>query len=170
MDTTLDEAVREALASAPTHLVLVETLELNHPALDAPKRYCKCLQDTVFGLEDDLGTATFKAAGFTIGLSPSGENGFQELQVGVPNVDREISDIIETLLSEEAPVEVIYRWYLSNDLSQPKNGRGIRLFMNDLTETDKEVTGRATFAEIVNRRWPIINAVYDKTRFPALIT
>jgi hypothetical protein len=167
-DPTFSDALKEAMASAPSKVVIIETLEFLHPALEAPLRLCKTLEDMTLGLENDLGTALFTACGFSITPPSSGEVGAQELGIGVPNVDLAIGQFIDAALSEASPVQVIMRYYNSNDLSQPQNGRGIRLFLYDVVITAKEVTGRATFTEIINRRWPLPDYAYSKTRFPAL--
>lgn len=167
-DFSYTDALREAFASCDNSKVVIETLELSHPALPAPVRLVKALEDMTLGLGGGGGNALFTAAGFTVGKPSSGENGLQELPIGIANVSREIGDFLETCLTEPAPVSVIYRIYLSDDLSEPQNGNGIRLFLYDAVANGQQVTGRATFAEIINRRFPLAKWVYSNTLFPAL--
>jgi hypothetical protein len=167
-DFSYSDALREAFASCDNSKVIIDTLELSHPALEEPLRLVRALEDMTFGLENGGGDFLFTAAGFTLGKPQSGQNGLQELPIGIPNVSREIGDFLETCLSEAAPVQVIYRIYLSDDLSEPQNGNGIRLFLYDAVANGSQVTGRATFAEIINRRWPLSKWVYSNTLFPAL--
>lgn len=168
-DPTLSEAFKEAAASCLHDVVLIDTLELSHPALAAPVRLSKTLEAVTLGI-GEAETAEFTPCGFTMSLPSSGQDGSQELAIGIVNVSRDIGAIIRACLTIPAPVQITHRIYRSDDLTQPANGTGLVLFLYDVVITAEQVTGRATFTEIINRKWPMSGAYYSNVRFPALQT
>lgn len=156
--------MREAYATARTDVVYLDTLEINHPS-----------QTSIYIVRDrvdhDLTIApgvvkTFTACGFQFSLPAAGENGLQELSLAVDNIDRRPSDFVNAVRESLEPVQVIYRPYLSNDPTTPQLNPPLKLFLTDVAITAVSVTGKATFADILNRTF--LGELYTRRRFPAL--
>jgi len=170
-DPTLSDAWKEAAASCLHNVALIDTIELSHPGLDAPVRLAKVLDDTIdLGIPEEVEPVTFRACAFELALPASGQDGSQDLQFSIANVTREIGQVIRQCLSIAAPVQLTQRIYRSDDLTQPQNGTGLVLFLYDVIVNSKQVSGRASFTEIINRKWPVGDSYYSKSRFPALQT
>ncbi len=63
-------------------------------------------------------------------------------------------------------MEVVYRPYLSDDLTQPQMDPPLVLYLKEIQVNTYQVTGRATFMDIVNKRFP--SELYTRLRFPSL--
>jgi len=63
-------------------------------------------------------------------------------------------------------VEMTYRPYLPSDPTKPQMTPPLVLVMTEVRVTSIEVSGRATFANIVNLKYP--TQYYDRKRFPGL--
>ena len=57
-------------------------------------------------------------------------------------------------------------YYLSNDLTQPQLDPPLSLILQDVQITMLQVSGRATFADVINKKWP--TEYYTRARFPSL--
>jgi hypothetical protein len=166
-NTALTAAIQEAYASAQTDVVHLDTLEITNPLAD-PLYLVRDRVDWILGIEaaGGGGTQLFTACGFRFVLPAAGDNGLQELGLAIDNVDRRPSDFVLSVLESEDPVTVKYRPYLSNDVAQPQMDPPLILFLTDIVITAVEVTGRATFADILNRKF--LSELYTRRRFPAL--
>ena len=96
----------------------------------------------------------------------SGDNGLQELTVSVDNVDREASDYLDSVKTTGVPVQVTYRPYLNSVRTEPQMDPPLVLFLGDAKITVFEVTGRASFADLINKKFP--TQLYTRSRFPSL--
>lgn len=158
------QAMREAMASAPSNLVILHTLELFHPEFPTV-RMVQNMEG--FDLELETGeTFWFEPASFQFTLPPTGSNGLQELSLQLDNVDERISQHIEAVMGNPVAITVKYRAYLSNDLHTPQMEAPLVLFLSDLRITAAEITGRASFADIINRRF--LSRTYHVREFPGL--
>ena len=90
----------------------------------------------------------------------------QELSIEIDNVDKRISDFIRKASKFQAPVIVRYRPYLTSDLSEPQLDPPLELVLSDVQITETKVTGRASFADIINL--PFLSERYTRRRFPSL--
>jgi hypothetical protein len=163
-DDPLQAAIREAYATARSDVYYLDTLEISNAA--APTLYLvRDRIDQNLTLEDST-VKTFVACGFRFQLPAAGDNGLQELSLAVDNVDRKASEFVSAALGSNAPIEVVYRPYLSSDLTQPQMNPPLRLFLTDVVITSVEINGRAQFADILNRKF--LSESYVRRRFPAL--
>lgn len=162
---SLEDAIKEAYAVAPTSKVIYDTLEIKQPTVQDPI-YLVRAQREIVAFDEDGNERTFRPAGFQFSLPPENEEGFRSLNIAIDNVGREVSDFVNSAKSEQVVVEVIYRPYLSDDLSMPQMNPPLVLYLKDLQITPSQVTGRATFMDIVNKRFP--TELYTRARFPAL--
>lgn len=159
------EAVKQAYASAPSNLVILESIELSHPAIDSPY-YLVSGRDTLdLRLEDDT-VHTFEAIGFGLALPEVGTNGIQYLDLSLDNVDLRITDFINKAKTTNQPAIVKYRTYRSDDLNTPQNVPPLLLYLRDVSVTMFHATGKASFADLLNRKFP--DDKYTRRRFVSL--
>lgn len=110
--------------------------------------------------------ADFEPVGFRFQLPGQSDRGVSELSIAIDNVDQRVGSFVQSALAYEAPILVRYRPYLSNDTSQPQQDPPLELVLSDLKIDPFEVTGRATFADIVNLKF--LTEYYTRQRFPSL--
>jgi hypothetical protein len=169
--TDLTEALREAWASCPPSVIEYATVEIHHPTWDAPVRLVQGRDNLTATLEASAPrnpgeTVTFAAFPFTFTLPKKGE-GRQELMLTIENATRLLMSAIESLdLSTDSPVRVIYRPYLSSDLSGPHMNPPLQLTVRTISATPKAVTLTCGYADFANRRFPW--RVYRIEEFPGL--
>lgn len=165
MNQSLTDAIKEAFTLAPIQRVIIHTLEIRQTGVQNTI-YISRTRRSVVARDEDGEWHTFEPAGFQFSLPPSDEEGFQSLNIAIDNIGRQVSDFIEAARSEPIPVEVVYRPYLSTDLATPQMSPPIVLYLKDVSVNAMQVTGRATFADIVNKKFPL--ELYNRSRFPAL--
>tara|TARA_Y100001960_G_C14385059_1_gene685750 strand:- start:133 stop:666 length:534 start_codon:yes stop_codon:yes gene_type:complete len=129
---TYSEALQEAYASAPTDVVILQTLEIRHPYFKdeggnpMSVYLVKNGEDIEAVIEEghpiDSGKQVkFLSCPFQL-VKPGKEPGVvPQLKIQVDNVSAEINKHLEMAVSEEIPIKVILREYLSTDLSQPES-------------------------------------------------
>lgn len=164
MSSPYEDAIKEAYATAQSDVYYLETLEIANPLVET----LYLVRDRVdHNLKLENGqTKLFTGTGFRFTLPNAGDNGLQELALAVDNVDRRVTDFIKDVLPSHDPVEVKYRPYLSNDPETPQMNPPLVLYLTDIQVTATEVTGRATFADVLNRKF--LAELYNRRRFPAL--
>lgn len=165
MNTSLQDAIKEAFALAPVSKVIYHTLEIRQDGVQDPICIVQARRG-IMAFDEHGNERAFLPVGFQFTLPPSNEEGFQSLNVSIDNINRRVTDFIESAKSERIPIKVIYRPYLSDDLSRPQMQPPLVLFLKDVQVTDYQVTGRAAFMDIVNMKFP--SEIYKRERFPAL--
>ena len=165
MNASLQDAIKEAFAIAPASKVVIHTLEIRQTGVQS-SIFISQTSAGVNALDENGVEHTFLACGFQFTLPPSDEDGFKSLNIAVDNINRVASDFIETAKSEKVPVEIIYRPYLSDDLSTPQMIPPLVLYLKDVQVTSYQVTGKCTFMDLVNKKFPA--ALYQRTNFPSL--
>ena len=158
-------AIREAFAVATADDPPLDTIQISHPSLADSIYLVKNREDLVLTLETGL-AVTFKGCGFRMALPPAGDNGIQELTISVDNVDREVSDFLDSVKTSKIPVQVTYRPYLASVLTEPQMDPPLVLFLGDAKINVFEATGRASFADLVNKKFP--TEYYTRSRFSSL--
>ena len=164
MPGTLEDAIKEAYATARSDVVYLDTLEITNVATD-PLYLVKDRQDHTLTLETGV-SHLFTATAFRFVLPSAGDNGLQDLTLAVDNVDRRITQYIKTVMESNQTVQVAYRPFMAHDKTKPQMTHPLILFLTDVVITAAEVTGRATFADVLNRKY--LNDLYVRRRFPAL--
>lgn len=165
MNNSLQDAIKEAFAVAPANKVILNTLEIRQEGVQDPiflVQGRRMIQAT----DENGNLRTFEPVGFQFSLPPSNEEGFQSLNIAIDNVGRRVNQFITAAMSEREPVKVIYRPYLSDDLSAPQMDPPLVLFLKDVRISATQVVGRATFMDIVNKKFP--SQLYTRERFPSL--
>lgn len=159
------EALKEAYAIAPASKAVLHTIEISQDGVQDPVYIVKSRRAWEARDEDGV-LRQFLPVNFDFTLPAATEEGFQSLNLTVDNIGRRASDFAETAKTVEVPVMVIYRPYLSDDNTGPQMIPPLTLFLEDIQITELTVTGRATFMDIVNKKFP--SEIYSRERFPSL--
>jgi hypothetical protein len=165
MNDAFTDVIKEAFALAPSDKVIYHTLEIRQDTVQGSVFLVQSRR-SITAFDENGIEHTFEPSGFQFSLPPSNEEGFRSLNIAIDNIGRRVSDFVEIAQSEAVPVWVIYRPYLSDDLSQPQMIPPLVLFLKDIEIGAYQVTGQATFMDIVNKKFP--NQLYTRERFPAL--
>ena len=174
----LTDALKEAYSLAPTDEVLLHTLELHHENFldDAGKRTAlrvvRNFEDIQATLEataplNSGEEVTFKAYPFDFRLPPVHDRSLPRAQITIDNVDRLLVEHIEIAIAANKPVSVIYRPYVSSDLSQPQFDPVLKMSLNNVSCSNESIRGDLHFKELSNKSFPAERYTYD--RFPTLI-
>lgn len=165
MNDSLQDAIKEAFAIAPSNKVILYTLEIRQEGVQDPIFLVRSLR-SIDAYDENGVLHTFEPIGFDFSLPPSTDEGYQHLNIAIDNVGRRVIDFIEAAKASVEPVQIIFRPYMSDDLSSPQMDPPLVLYLKDVTITAAQVVGRATFADIVNKKFP--SQLYIRERFPSL--
>jgi len=161
----------------------LSTLELRHPSLEKAIRIVADIGeilsdnagDVIFGhklkLEADAPadgglSIEFIACGFGFSLPSQQEGQLPTVQVTIDNVAYLITPQLDDLIGTRASLEITYREYLASDPDTPQfilNG----LTMTSISSNLTQLSGTATFADLVNRNFP--SKVYRPSEYPGLV-
>lgn len=165
MNDALQEAIKEAYAVAPYNKVVIHTLQIRQTGVQSNIYISQSRRGIVANDENGV-PHSFLPCGFQFTLPPSSEEGFQSLNIAIDNIDRRVSDFVELGKSSVVPIEVIYRPYLSDDLTIPQMIPPLVLYLKEVQVTNYQVVGKASFMDIVNKKFP--SELYTRARFAAL--
>ena len=165
MNTDISEALKEVYTLTPSGIRILDTLQISHSDLAETLYLVKDRQDHILTTEDGQ-TFTFVPTPFRFLPPANGKDGFQNISISIDNVGQELNAFINRTgeISRE-PIEVTYRIFHSDDSSQPQN-KPLVLYLTDLKIDAFEVTGQASFTNIINQPYP--NEYYDRNRFAGL--
>lgn len=172
-DPALSEAIKEAYASAPSDVVIVNTLEIRHPAFTAPIRVVSDYIPVTAKLEaaaplNGGEMVEFIPFAFELSLPEVMDKGVPEMGIKLDNVSREILQNIELAIPQPDKLEVTYRAFLSNDLaSGPHNDPPLHLTIMSIEADAMSITAKASLIDFVNKKFP--SKEYDERQFPGLI-
>lgn len=171
MDDTLSDAIREAYASAPAADVIYHTLEIRHSSFAAPIRVVRDFADLDATLEatapEDASTeVTFLGYAFDLVPPEVGAGGTPQMIIEIDNVSRDILANIELAMASPNLLTVIYRAFVSSDLTAPANDPPLTLTIFSISATPMRIRAVAGFGDIVNKRFPAGD--YTAERFPGL--
>lgn len=172
-DSSLQDAIKEAYASAPSDEVILFTIEMRHPKFTEPLRVVRDNQNLTARLEEDApvngGEAVlFVAYPFDIKPPDTDEYGKPELTITIDNVGREILTYVEQAVKTRDVIEVTYRLYLASDLSGPQNNPPMTMQVTSISATPQSITIVASFADLSNKAFP--KQMYTLEQFPSLQT
>lgn len=171
-DTTLSQAIKEAYASAPADIIIYHTLELYHPSFSVPIRvvrdYVNLTATLEAGAPRDASTAvTFIAFNFDFVKPEITPNGLPQITITMDNVDRSIVANIEAAMSSTQLITVIYREFISSNLSVPQNNPPLALTIMTISADMFKVTATAGFPNLMNKKFPTLE--YSAEVFTGLI-
>jgi Domain of unknown function (DUF1833) len=162
--STLEAALQEAYATARTDVLLLDTIVIQQ----SNGNTLYLVQDRVnhtFATSDGV-LHEFEAAAFRFVLPNTGNDGVQELSISIDNVDRRVGLFAEEAAANDASIRVIYSPYIASIPDTPQRNPPLTLFLTDIVITAMELTARASFADVVNKRF--LTEFYNRERFPAL--
>ena len=159
----MSEVLQRIYASAPVNDIPIHTLELKAAGL-WELRICDGFDDQVAGIENgDM--VTFKASGMGVSLPQRGVKGRQDLQFQIDNVSGEALALIDQAIDAGVKIDVIYRVYVSSDLSEPAEP-AVTMKAADVQATSQSINVVASFNDLVNKAWP--NKRYTPSIAPGL--
>ncbi|KGK20953.1 DUF1833 family protein [Vibrio navarrensis] len=160
------ESIEVYYASAPSSEIPIHTLEIKNEQAyqngdpDAVIRLADGFfyvsangeEGVVLGLEDGS-EAYFRSSAFGVSLPGKSVKGKQNLQFQIDNVTGEARHFIDKAMEAGSKVKIIYRFYLSSNLSAPAKPP---LELTCVSEKDniQTVAVVASFHDLVNRAWP----------------
>jgi hypothetical protein len=166
MNVALDEAIKEAYALAPAGVSHIHTIELRHASIEEPMYLVQGFLNRSLPLTLGGTPVVFQAVPFKFTLPKTDEGGLQELNVFIDNIGGKPGDFCELAMNFPTPVEIHYRPYISNDLTQPRMDPALRLFLTNVVISDAQIAARAAPADFLNLEFPTQD--YTRTLFPAL--
>jgi hypothetical protein len=176
-DETLNSAIAEAYASAPSDVVILHTLEIRHPTfvdddgLSIAVRVVRDNQNLNATLEDTAPLQSgevveFVAMGFDLELPPIDTAPVPEISVTLDNVSRELIKHLDSAVQSQDMIEITYRPYLNNDSSGPQIDPPLTLTLTEVSVDVMKVTGKARMLDIGNKAFP--SETYNASRFAGL--
>lgn len=132
--------------------VIIPTVELTCAAWAEPILICAGFEDQTVVDENGM-TKTFAAAGIDVALPKKGNSGNQTLTFAIDNIAGAAQQQIDAALEAEARVTLIYRTYLSSDLSAPAEPP-LRMTVMGGTITGTQVQIQAGYFDLIGVGWP----------------
>ena len=140
-------------ASAPAGIAHISTLEITHSSFRAI-RTCSGFVDQAATLETGE-VVTFKASALDVSLPARDATGQQNLQFAIENVTGQAQNAILAVIDSDdpEPVTVIYRMYLSSDLSEPAEPP-LRMVLVAPEFKGATMQVVCSYLDIINMAWP----------------
>lgn len=174
MASRLTAAMEEAYAAAPSHVVFLHTIELQHPDWAAPERFV--VGDE--GADDGNGgsgpvlltletgsTVPFTPTAFDISPPGFDDDGPTEGKITVDGVSSELIPLLEDAATSAGTISVTYRNYRSDARFEPGEViTGLKIKSVQVTAT--RVEGSLGFDDVGAQAFP--RATYDIDNYPAL--
>ena len=172
MDAALSQAIKEAYASVPANVIIYHTLEINHPAFTTPIRVVRDTTDLTATLEasaphNPSTAVTFVGFRFDIVPPEVSPTAVPQCVIEIDNVDRSILAQIEAAMVTTDLITVIYRQFISTDLSAPQNNPPLTLTIFSINANVFRIKASAGFDNLANKRFPGVD--YTSEVFPGLI-
>jgi len=171
-DPTLSDAIQEAYAIAPTNEVIYHTLEIWHPGFSLPIRVVRDVAAISARIEagaarDAGALVTFEGYAFDVVPPDQSATALPQCVIEIDNVSREILAQIDAAVFEVDEITVIYRSYLSDNLTVgPENLPPLEMSITQISATPLRIRAVAGFANLLDRRFPAID--YNLETFPGL--
>lgn len=143
--------IETVYASAPSEHVILATLEILVPDYD-PIRVVAAYEDLTATLETDE-TVTFKAGPFEYREPKKDTAGNQTLSFSIANVTGEAQKAVEAALDSDSEVPVIYRVFLSTDLTAPAK-KPFKMTLRGGQFEGIMVQIEAGYYDLLNTAWP----------------
>lgn len=173
------QAIAEAYSSAPEDTVILDTLEFRHPLfIDSTGAVVaiRVVNDHTAlraALEADAPAdpgrfVDFQPVRFGFRRPTESDSAqMPEVEISVSNVARILIPYLDMAKESRAPISITYRPYLENDLDAPHMQPPLTLTLRSVTVDTTNVTMRAGFGDMNNRRFPKVD--YTPAKFPGLV-
>ena len=169
-------AWEEAVASCPTDARVVDTLELQHPAilLDGINRPARMVNDVVarpLGIElsgafDPGEMVEFAPSAFGAAFPEYSEGQVPTCTIEMDNVARELTAYLEAALGYNAELTAIFRQYSLAEPSELIYGP-VAFTIRNVRVSGTRITGAARVSNLAVKKFP--TRVYTRARFPGLV-
>lgn len=170
-------AWEEAVASCPTDIIVYDTLELQHPAIqdefgDAkPARFVCDVQARNLGIEmgalfNPGGVVEFSPSSFWSAFPEYAEGQTPQCEISIDNVSRALTSALEDAVGYSADLKVIFRQYSSADVSEPIYGP-VEFVISNVRVNSTTITGSARVSNLADKKFP--TRVYTRSKFPGLV-
>ncbi len=166
---THNEALLEAYASCPPSSRIFYTLEIWQASFaQAARVVANVGDDMVFGIEQgaprDAGAmVTFLACPFTAAYPEQREGQPPSTKITIDNVNRELVPLIRTALGVRQYIDVLYREYLSSDLTEPAYGP-VEFELREVQMTGTSLTGTVMVKESAEQAFSAQEPVHQELR------
>ena len=185
-DLNLQEAIKEAYATAPTGVVIYHTLEIIHPLFTVPPSLLTSSAGTFSLVQGykNMFTAAYEDGDpvpflkeyfnypFLIQLPGISEKSSPEVSIILDNSDKLVLREIKKTLTSSVPITVIYQPFLGS--SRPDTAFGDKAYKEPLTlkitsasVTLSKITLKARFPDLANMKFP--KTTYTAERFPGIL-
>ncbi|EBY2984671.1 DUF1833 domain-containing protein [Escherichia coli] len=142
--------------------VIIETLQINM----GEQQYFLCTgYDDITAITESGDRVTFVACAMDIALPKRNADGTQDLQFAISNIDGVVSTAVRNALDDISSASIIYRHYLSSDLSAPASPP-YTLSIKSGHWTAMQVQITAGYLNVLDLAWPRYR--YTLNNFPAL--
>lgn len=142
--------------------VIIETLQINM----GEQQYFLCTgYDDITAITESGDRVTFVACAMDIALPKRNADGTQDLQFAISNIDGVVSTAVRNALDDIISASIIYRHYLSSDLSAPASPP-YTLSIKSGHWTAMQVQITAGYLNVLDLAWPRYR--YTLNNFPAL--
>lgn len=170
-DPALSAAIVEAYASAPDGLVILDALEVWHPAFTMALRVVNDGAALDARLEADAPreagqVVTFIPLAFRLRPPEAGPEAPGTLELEIDTAGREIVAEIDRAVADPAPVALIWRRFIAAEALAGPDLAVRGLVLRRVSATPLQMSSEAGWQDLVNERWPRL--VYDRARFPTL--
>ena len=165
MTSQYTAAIREAYASAPSDQIILHTISLSHVDWEEPLYLVRDYQDLTAALETDE-LVTFKAAAFDFIHPVLTTSSVPEVTVSIDNVSGEIFPLLDAVSASKDKITLVYRPYLSNELSGPQMNPPLSLTLSTISVSSYTIIANARLSDTGRRAFPTSN--YNLSDYPAL--
>lgn len=171
---TFTEAWEEAAAACPPSVKQYDTLEIWHPSFDAPVRIVANVGDDMnFSLEngapfDGGQSVLFTACPLSVGWPEVRQGQVPQSKVSIDNVNRLLMPKIREALKIRAYITIIFRQYLSSDLTVPAYGP-VGFLLKEVQAVAATITGNVVVSMLTAKGFPKQDKNYTTTQFSSLL-
>jgi hypothetical protein len=170
-DPALDAALAEAYATAPAGAVVLDTLEIWHPAFTSALRIVNdevALQGRLeAGAPRQAGEiVTFLALAFKLRPPEITPDSVPVLEVEIDATDRMIVAEIDAAVATLDPVEVVWRRYLLEDAGTGPGYVVGGMVLISTSATPGRMVAQAGWPDLINEAFPRLD--YTRETFPTL--
>ncbi|WP_027578489.1 DUF1833 family protein [Bradyrhizobium sp. Ai1a-2] len=171
---THSEALLEAYASCRPSSRIFYTLEIWQASFAEPARVVTNVgDDMTFGIEAGAPRnggemVTFIACPFQASYPEQREGQPPQTNIKIDNVNRELVPKVRAAMSVRQYIQVLYREYLNNDLTEPAYGP-VEFELRNVKIVGVSMTGTVMVKNLQNKRFPRLTKNYDYVQFPSLL-
>jgi hypothetical protein len=169
---TIEQGLEEAYASVDNSGVVMDTIQIDHIALDEPLYFLKGTPKAgefeVVQLPVVNGgvasMANFVVIDFFMQRPGQDDSGITRAKIRIDNVSRILNQVMSEVIASDKPFDITYRAYWSEDVNNPEVFTG--LHMNQVAINASSAEGEVFYDEVEMKAFP--RETYDLARFPSL--